>query len=270
MSNLINNWNKIIFGGFKNLTDSFNDSAQRFNPAFFNKDNTFTDWATRKLPQDVRRRGVIEGIHDLSNPILTHPKIKPYAEPMVSRARTWATRLPARGAGTVAKTVLGLPNIQPRLNYSIHDTSRYETYPQRASFVSRTAPKITYEPYNNQPYGGYYSHGRDEIRVVDYPNRIMKALTETRVIPHELGHREYTHGLRAFEPLSQNPVWQPLNPTVNLERSIYRNPGVLQETRNQILRYPNLYQPSDLNQELYANTAQRRSMKSRIIKDTYF
>jgi len=121
----VKSWNNAVM-------KALNMGAEKFNPAFFNRGNSFTDWAGYKLPQDIKKRGLIEGVHDLSNPILTHPKISRYAEPAVSNARVWATKLPVSWYGTPVKRAFGLPNMQPKLNYSIQDANKYENYPMRS------------------------------------------------------------------------------------------------------------------------------------------
>lgn len=43
-------------------------------------------WAG-KVVQDVRQRGPIEGLQDLTYPVLMNPFVEPLAEPLIGRAR---------------------------------------------------------------------------------------------------------------------------------------------------------------------------------------
>ena len=47
---------------------------------------SFSNW-TQDLIQDVKKRGLIEGAHDLLNPLVANPRINPIIEPIISNVR---------------------------------------------------------------------------------------------------------------------------------------------------------------------------------------
>lgn len=79
------------------------------SPFFNNTGNNPVQWLG-KVVQDTKKRGVIEGLQDLTNPIIQNPKIYPYAEPIISNTRMYVSKIPNTKTSTqVMRKLLGLP-----------------------------------------------------------------------------------------------------------------------------------------------------------------
>lgn len=84
LSNLFNS----IQSGLNSYSQQVADNKQNLPSPFFNDTgNNPIQWAG-KVVQDVKQRGPFEGLQDLTNPIIQQPQIYPYAEPLISGART--------------------------------------------------------------------------------------------------------------------------------------------------------------------------------------
>jgi hypothetical protein len=78
-------------------------------PFFNNTGNNPIQWAG-KVVQDVKDRGLIEGAHDLTNPIIQNKNIYPYVEPIISNTRRAVSKIPNQKPLTqVMRKLLGLP-----------------------------------------------------------------------------------------------------------------------------------------------------------------
>jgi len=75
------------FNTFKELKDNYIEEVN-YNKQypFFNENNTPKQWIG-KVVQDVKKRGIAEGIQDLTYPITTNPYLEPILEPIISNAR---------------------------------------------------------------------------------------------------------------------------------------------------------------------------------------
>lgn len=73
-----------------NLSNIFQNYLEKVNyrkrHPFFNQNNTVPQWINL-VKQDVAKRGLAEGLHDITYPITTSPYIDPIIEPVTSRVR---------------------------------------------------------------------------------------------------------------------------------------------------------------------------------------
>ncbi len=77
---------------------------------FFNAQNTPTDWLFNKVPADIKKRGIIEGMHDLSYGVLENPYIEPISENVIGGLRVNVSKIPNQNATTqLLRKLLGLP-----------------------------------------------------------------------------------------------------------------------------------------------------------------
>ena len=77
---------------------------------FFNQNNQPLDWLFNKVPADIKQRGVIEGLHDLTYPIVENPYIEPIEEPIVGNLRVNVSKIPNQNPATqLLRKLLGLP-----------------------------------------------------------------------------------------------------------------------------------------------------------------
>ena len=67
-------------------------SMNKKQPFFNNTGNNPIQWLGKVL-QDTKKRGLLQGLQDLSNPILMNPYIEPIAEPIVGKLRVANYRL---------------------------------------------------------------------------------------------------------------------------------------------------------------------------------
>src|SRR6266498_4216267 len=61
-------------------------NVNKQTPFFNNTDNTPFKWIG-KVADDVKKRGIFEGLQDLTYPILTNPYIEPLTEPITGAVR---------------------------------------------------------------------------------------------------------------------------------------------------------------------------------------
>ena len=86
------------------------ENKQNLPEPFFNDTgNNPIQWAG-KVVQDVKDRGIVEGMHDLTNPIIQNKNIYPYAEPIISNTRMAVSKIPNQKPMTqIIRKLLGLP-----------------------------------------------------------------------------------------------------------------------------------------------------------------
>jgi len=98
---------------FTNYQNQVNENKKY---PFFNQSNTPSQWVGRVIA-DTRKRGLIEGMQDLSNPILMNPYIEPIAEPLVSAFRVGKYKLGQQAQQNIVRPIQqGLNNYQQFVN----------------------------------------------------------------------------------------------------------------------------------------------------------
>ena len=94
----------------------------------------YVNW-TQDLATDFKKRGVIEGLQDLTNPIIQNPKIEPFMEPLISKTRLNVSHIQNQNAvSQVLRKLLGLPLTINTLQYpegykSLNFYNRLKTSP---------------------------------------------------------------------------------------------------------------------------------------------
>ena len=94
----------------KNLKNYSAEVKENKTHPFFNKTGNSPKQWIKKVVKDVKERGVIEGLHDLSYPLLMNPYIEPLTEPLTGKVRVKVSKIPNQKLYAQAlRKLLGLP-----------------------------------------------------------------------------------------------------------------------------------------------------------------
>lgn len=143
----------------------------------------FANW-TQDLARDTKKRGIVQGMQDLSNPILMNPKVYPMAEPIVSGMRVANYKLKKNIPGIINKYIQNYQKAAPYVPFA-PKTPQIKTakpnYGQlknidpfstsAGGFVEGVAEATRKRPGSTLTPGGFlYEGGKGTIKNITSPN----------------------------------------------------------------------------------------------------
>lgn len=175
---------------------------------FFNQNNTPQQWVG-KVIQDTKRRGLMQGLQDLSNPVLMNPYVMPIAEPVVSKIRVANYKTNKKlqrfikAAGNIVKEASNFSFSSPRtpIGSTKPNLKPYQNFVKNASALIKS-PAIQ-APVNIFSKGlAGYSTENNPFAEIFSPNTLQQAREKNLIKYPDLYRKGKKTGKAELNPLS--------------------------------------------------------------------